>query len=68
MTETTNSIEQQLTQLLAEAGAAVAQAADVTVVEDIRVRYLGKKGMLTEQLKTLGKLPPEERPRVGHFE
>ena len=65
MTETTNSIEQQLTQLLAEAGAAVAQAADVTVVEDIRVRYLGKKGMLTEQLKTLGKLPPEERPRVG---
>jgi phenylalanyl-tRNA synthetase alpha chain len=65
VTETTNSIEQQLTQLVAEAEAAVAQAADVTLVEDIRVRYLGKKGMLTEQLKTLGKLPPEERPRVG---
>jgi len=63
--ETTSSIEQQLTQLVAEAEAAVAQAADVTLVEDIRVRYLGKKGMLTEQLKTLGKLPPEERPRVG---
>jgi phenylalanyl-tRNA synthetase alpha chain len=65
VTETTNSIERQLTQLVAEAEAAVAQAANVTVVEDIRVKYLGKKGALTEQLKTLGKLPPEERPRVG---
>lgn len=65
MTETTNSIEQQLTQLLAEAEAAVVQAADVAVVEELRVKFLGKKGVLTEQLKGLGKLPPEERPRVG---
>jgi len=65
VTETTNSIEQQLTQLLAEAEAAVVQAADVAVVEELRVKFLGKKGVLTEQLKGLGKLPPEERPRVG---
>ena len=65
MTETTNSIEQQLTQLVTEAEAAISQSADATVVEDLRVKYLGKKGLLTEQLKSLGRLPPEERPRVG---
>src|SRR3989338_9625292 len=48
-----------------EAGTAVAAATDVAAVEDSRVRYLGKKGALTEQLKTLGKLSPEERPRAG---
>lgn len=65
MTETTNSVEQQLTRLMAEAEAAVTAAADVTIIEEIRVKYLGKKGMLTEQLKGLGKLSPEERPRLG---
>jgi phenylalanyl-tRNA synthetase alpha chain len=29
------------------------------------VRYLGKKGLLTEQLKQLGKLPEAERPQAG---
>ncbi|MHB8535535.1 MAG: phenylalanine--tRNA ligase subunit alpha [Sulfuricaulis sp.] len=61
----TESIEQRLMQLLAQAEAAVARAASATDVENIRVEYLGKKGMLTEQLKSLGKLPVEERPRVG---
>ena len=50
---------------MAQAEAAVAASADVAAAEDIRVRYLGKKGLLTEQLKSLGGLPPEERPRVG---
>src|SRR3990167_3728711 len=50
---------------MAEAEGAVVDAADVTAVEDLRVKYLGKKGLLTEQLKSLGWLPPEERPRVG---
>jgi phenylalanyl-tRNA synthetase alpha chain len=62
-----NDVEQQLKALLAEAEAAVAAAIDATTVEDLRVRYLGKKGLLTEQLKSLGGLPPEERPRVGAF-
>jgi phenylalanyl-tRNA synthetase alpha chain len=31
----------------------------------VRVQYLGKKGLLTEQLKQLGKLPAEERPQAG---
>ncbi|MHB8742646.1 MAG: phenylalanine--tRNA ligase subunit alpha [Sulfuricaulis sp.] len=48
-----------------EAEAAVTAAADVNMLEEIRVKYLGKKGALTEQLKGLGKLTPPERPRLG---
>ncbi len=34
-------------------------------LEQIRVEFLGKKGKITEFLKKLGSLPPEERPKVG---
>ena len=34
-------------------------------LEALRVQYLGKKGVLTEQLKALGKLSKEERPKAG---
>ncbi|MCP5421135.1 MAG: phenylalanine--tRNA ligase subunit alpha [Gammaproteobacteria bacterium] len=44
---------------------ALAQADDLGRVEQLRVNYLGKKGVLTERLKQLGKLPPEERPAAG---
>ncbi|MEZ5541014.1 MAG: phenylalanine--tRNA ligase subunit alpha [Pseudomonadota bacterium] len=43
----------------------IAAAADAGVLEDVRVRYLGKKGLLTEQLKQLGQLPATERPAAG---
>ena len=44
---------------------AVAAAADLKALDDIRVRFLGKKGLLTEQLKQLGKLPADQRPQAG---
>lgn len=40
-------------------------AQDIAQLERIRVNYLGKKGILTEQMRSIGKLPPEERPKVG---
>ncbi len=43
----------------------VAEAADPAALDDVRVRYLGKKGLLTLQLKQLGKLSVEERPAAG---
>jgi len=42
----------------------IAEAADL-IANDARVRYLGKSGLLTAQLKQLGKLPKEERPLAG---
>jgi phenylalanyl-tRNA synthetase alpha chain len=58
-------VQQNLARLSAEATAAVAAAADVAALEAIRVHYLGKKGVVTEQLKALGSLPAEQRPAFG---
>ncbi len=43
----------------------IAAAADQAVLDAVRVRYLGKKGFLTLQLKQLGSLPASERPAAG---
>ncbi|RME66494.1 MAG: phenylalanine--tRNA ligase subunit alpha, partial [Nitrospirae bacterium] len=32
---------------------------------NLKARYIGKKGLVTERLKNLGSLPPEERPEAG---
>jgi phenylalanyl-tRNA synthetase alpha chain len=43
----------------------VAAASSVKDLEDIRVRYLGRKSELTTALRSIGDLPPEERGKVG---
>lgn len=43
------------------------EAKEISSVEEIRVKYLGKKGELTGILKQLGSLSPEERPKVGQL-
>jgi phenylalanyl-tRNA synthetase alpha chain len=48
-----------------QARQAVDSAEDLQALDQVRVHYLGKKGLLTGQLKELGKLPPEQRPQAG---
>lgn len=48
-----------------EALAAVAATEDSAVVEKIRVSFLGKKGRITSVMKSVGKLPQENRPALG---
>ena len=54
-----------LTEVIARAGREVEQAADLAQLDAVRVRYLGKKGLLTDHLKALGALPAEERRVAG---
>lgn len=56
---------QSLEELQQQAEAAVRGAVDLKTLDACRVHYLGKKGILTEYLKSLGKLSPEERPAAG---
>ncbi len=56
---------EDLATLTAQAGAEIDAATTLAELDQARVRYLGKKGELTQYLKTLGSLPPEERPKVG---
>jgi len=44
---------------------AITNAADLAALDLVRVEFLGKKGQLTELLKSLGQLPAEERPAAG---
>jgi len=48
-----------------QAREAIDAAGDLKALDEVRVQYLGKKGLLTEQLKQLGKLPADERPQAG---
>ncbi len=54
-----------LATLSRQALAEVAASGDLAALDDVRVRWLGKKGTLTEQLKSLGALPAAERPAAG---
>jgi phenylalanyl-tRNA synthetase alpha chain len=54
-----------LGRLIEQALADVEASRNLSDLDEVRVRLLGKKGLLTEQLKALGKLPAEERPAAG---
>jgi phenylalanyl-tRNA synthetase alpha chain len=56
---------QDLDSLTARALGEIERCADERGLDALRVQYLGKKGLLTERLKTLGSLPAEQRPQVG---
>ncbi len=58
-------MKQQLEQIKQEALAALEAAQSPAVLEELRVKYLGKKGEVTAVLKQMGKLSAEERPVMG---
>ncbi len=58
-------MKEKLESMLAEAKEAMVGAADEGALQDIRVRYLGKKGQLTAIMKGMGALSVEERPIAG---
>jgi len=55
----------KLAEIRTQIEAALQAATDLAMLEDVRVRYLGRKGEITELLKSLGQLPPEERRQAG---
>ena len=58
VTDTLRELREQVEQNLSE-------MKDTAALDALRVKVLGKKGALTELLKGMGKLAPEERPKVG---
>ncbi len=51
--------------LVSRASEAIQAADDVAALDQVRVQYLGKSGLLTAELKKLGGLPKDERPKAG---
>jgi phenylalanyl-tRNA synthetase alpha chain len=54
-----------LTQLRAEGEGAIRAAASSDELEELRVRFLGRKSQLTATLRSIGELPPDQRGPVG---
>lgn len=65
MTNQPNELEAKLTALKVDAQKAIAAVNTLPQLEELRVAYLGKKGQLSQILGGLGKLSPEERPKIG---
>lgn len=59
--------KEQLEAIRAEAEAALKSIETLEELDNVRVKFLGKKGDLTAVLKTMGSLAPEERPVVGQL-
>lgn len=58
-------MEQELNSLRETALNELSEVTGKEALNDLKVKYLGKKGLLTGMLRGLGALSPEERPRVG---
>ena len=58
-------MQDQLNRILEEAKSQLEKAHDRAQTEEIRVKFLGKKGELTQILRGMGKLSPEERKTTG---
>ncbi|MEE1002498.1 MAG: phenylalanine--tRNA ligase subunit alpha [Acutalibacteraceae bacterium] len=60
-------MNEKITAVLDAAKERLNSAKEISAIDEIRVKYLGKKGELTGILKQLGALSPEERPKVGQL-
>ena len=60
-------MKEQLAKIRAEALSAFENVRDAAALDELRVRYLGKKGELTAVLKQMGRLSAEERPAMGQL-
>src|SRR5918912_1055445 len=59
------STADRIAALRSEGEAAVSSATGTAELEEVRVRFLGRKAELPNLLRDVGKLPPEERGAVG---
>ncbi len=60
-------MKEKLSQIKSAAEAALASADSLAALEELRVKFLGKKGELTSVMKGMGALTPEERPVIGQL-
>lgn len=58
-------MKEEILQIQTKAKQEITQVQELNVLNDIRVKYLGKKGELTSILRGMGRLTPEERPVIG---
>ncbi len=58
-------LEEKLLATLAEAKDALAQAKSTSAIEELRIKYLSRKGVMTALMGQMGKVPVADKPAVG---
>ena len=58
-------MKEKLEALVKEATLAIEKSEDLKSLDELRVKYLGKKGEITSLKKNISKLPNEEKPMAG---
>ena len=60
-------MREKIQNILDEMKAALENAKSSETMQEIRVKYLGKKGEITSMMKQMGSIAPEERPSFGQL-
>ncbi len=60
-----SSLKEKLESALHSGLKEIKAAKDIGLIEEIRIKFLGKKGVVSQHLKKVGQLSPEERPEIG---
>jgi len=58
-------VEKDIEQIQKQALKDLEVAADVASIKDLSIRYLGRKGKVTQFLRSIADLPPEQKPEAG---
>jgi phenylalanyl-tRNA synthetase alpha chain len=61
------TVLEQFEQIRAQALAELENVQDLKALEDYRIKYLGRKGLIMGLLSEVGKLPREDKPRGGQL-
>jgi len=60
-------VKEELSRITENAGKEISQAKNPDELEKLRVKFIGRKGAITSVLRSIGNLPPEERPLAGEL-
>ena len=60
-------MKEKLKEIAQIANQEIEEVVDLNYLNEIRVKYLGKKGELTAVLRMMGSLSKEERPKIGEL-
>lgn len=58
-------MQEKIAEILNEARVKIEEATEISIVEEIRVKMLGKKGLITQILRGMGELSKEEKKQIG---
>ena len=64
-TQGTSQQDSSLQEIISQAEQEISAVQSIPELEQVKARFVGKKGLITAQMQQMAKLPPEEKPKFG---